>query len=187
MRDKLIKGVMVALLTFALLPLSAGMQPALAKSKAKKAIGIAVGVAAGAIILNEISKANKKKKKKKAYKKKKKVYKKKAYKKKYKKKYKTKKVSKVHCHTGGKKHYHKVFKGNFWHAHEKEEGCASYRLDPKYNDGPGTGAYKPQNANTKKKVSGDPWERCEADFTSFSDDGTYQPKSGGPRRLCPYL
>lgn len=182
MRDKLIKGVIVALLTFALIPLSAGVQSAHAKSKAKKAIGIAVGVAAGALILNEISKANKKKKKKKAYKKKK-VYKKKAYKKKYK----TKKVRKVHCHTGGKKHYHKVFKGKYWHAHEKEEGCASYRLDPKYDDGPGTGAYKPQNANTKKKPAGDPWERCEADFTSFSDDGTYQPKNGGPRRLCPYL
>lgn len=186
MRDKLLKGVMVALLTFALLPLSAGVQSAHAKNKGKKILGIAIGVAAGAIILNEVSKANKKKKKKKALKKKK-SYKKKAYKKKYKKKYKTKKVRKVHCHTGGKNHYHKAFGGKFWHAHEKEEGCASYRLDPKYDDAPGSDTYKPQNANSKKKPAGDPWARCETDFATFTDDGTYQPNGGGPRRLCPYL
>lgn len=187
MRDRLLQGLMVAVLTFALMPLTAGLSPAQAKNKTKTLLGIAVGVAAGAIILNEVSKANEKKKYKKKHHHKKKVYKKKAYKKKYKKKYKAKKVRKVHCHTNGKKHYHNAFKGKFWHAHEKEEGCGSYRLDPKYNDGPGTGAYKPQNANSKKKQGGDPWTRCETDYSSFQDDGTYQPHGGGPRRLCPYL
>lgn len=180
MKHRLIYSLIVAALTLALLPLDGMTSPAMAGKKTKTILGIAVGVAAGALILNEVSKAHKKKKYKKRHHKKR--YHKKTYQKK--KHYKSKKAKKaaVHCHTTGKRHYHKEFNGKFLHAHEAEEGCGSYRLNKKHNDGPGTGAYKPKNVN-----SVDPWKRCKQDFSSFSDDGTYQPQGNGPRKLCPYL
>lgn len=170
-------GLAAAVVAMAMMPLSAHA----ASKKTKTLLGIAAGVAVGAILLNEAAKANNKKQhhngnhhhhKKKHYKHQK-AQQKKAW------------SGKVHCHANGKKHYHNEFKGAYWHAHEPEEGCGSYRLNAKYDDGPGTGGYKPKNTNNEHH--GNAWQKCQEKFSSFRDDGTYQPWGDGPRKVCPYL